>query len=729
MKITVKSCLLLSAALCLPTMAHAQGASKDAPIAERDTLDPQDIIVTASRRAERVQDTAIAVNAFGSEQLEAAGLTDTSALQRAAPSLQFATSAGSSFVYLRGIGSNIFGSFSDNSVATYVDGVYVPRQTAAVQELFDIDRVEVLRGPQATLYGRNATGGAIMIATAAPSDSFTASGDVEYGNYDTLRVRAMVSGPIAGDALKARIAVIRHRRDGYSTNLATGADYDDKDLWAVRGTLLAEPTDNLSITLSGNWSKESGAPGASKSVDPNSLPFRTPPFGAGTPFSPDPRASYRSLVDSNPQENYGANLRVNWDLGPAELVSNSAFNRYEIGPNFLDLDDSLAPLLEYRGETSVTKFYYQDLSLTSERGSRLGWLFGATLLHQKTGGELPTLTPGGLSLTRTNTEVDAFAVYGQLDFNITDTLRAVGGLRYSKETRDGIASQSFAGSPFFTQTNKKSWDDVSPKIGLEYRPNPDTLVYLSATKGFKSGSFDPINVSNSADPEIIWSYEAGVKAELFDRLLMLNLTAFHYDYKDLQIFSGVVNGSLVQTFIENAGKANVNGLEFEPTLRFSKDFRMGGSLTLLDGQYASGTILADLANARPGAPGFPATVNYFDVGGNRMIQSPKVTTTLYADWTIPLANGGSIQLYGDYFYQSRRFFSAFEDPTLSAKGYEVVNLRATFNFPGDRFYVSGYIRNAGNTLIRSQISRTPPFGTLESYAAPRLYGAQVGVRF
>lgn len=720
------ACLLATAAFHLPAMAQTDVSA--AP--EATEADPNDIVVTASRRAERLQDTALAVNAVTAEQLENAGLTDTSALQRSVPNLQFSTSAGSSFVYLRGIGSNVFGTFSDNSVATYVDGVYIPRSSAAIQELFDVERVEVLRGPQATLYGRNATGGAILITTARPSDEFEASGDMAFGNYGDRRFRAMVSGPIAGEGLSGRLSVVRHRRDGYSRNLSTaGGRFNSQDYWGLRGTLLAEPTDNLTITLTGNYSNEDGAPGGSKSIDSNSLPFRAPPAGRGQPFSDDPRASYHNVTDHSPSENYGANLRINWDVGVGDITSNTAINRYKLGPVFVDLDDSGASLLEYQGQVSNTTFYYQDLTFASHADSGpLGWLLGGTILREDTDGIQPTLTPGGVSLNFTSTKVDAFAVYGQLDYNITSQLKVVGGLRYSKETREGTALSSFNGGPAVPQANKRTWDDVSPRASIEFRPGNDLLVYVSATKGFKSGAFDPINANSSAEPEKIWSYEAGLKSQLFDRLLTFNLTAFHYDYRDLQVFNGVVNGSQVQTFLQNAGKATVNGVEIEPSLNF-KNFRIGGNLSLLDGQYSSGTVLADIANGIPGRPGVPAVVQYKDVGGNPMVQAPKVTATVFADLTIPFADGGSLQLYADYFYQSKRYFTAFKDPTLDAPGYDIVNLRATYRLPGDQFYIAAFVRNAGNTLVRSQVSRTPPFGTLETYAPPRLYGGEVGFRF
>lgn len=693
--------------------------------AQSEAVDTKDIVVTAAKRESRLQDTALAINALSADKLDAASVTDTAGLQTAVPSLQFAAGAGASFVYLRGVGANVFGAFSDNSVATYVDGVYIPRPTAAVQEFMDVERVEVLRGPQATLYGRNATGGAILIASAAPSDVFTGSADARIGNEGTRRYRAMISGPLVENKLAVRLSAVRAVHSGYSTNLVDGSDYDTQDFWGVRGSLRWTPTEDLSITVIGNYSAETGSPGSQKSAQ-NSLPFR--PFPFNRPYSADPRASYRNITELNPSKTGGGQVNLQWDMGFAALTSITSYQRYKIGPTFFDLDDSDAPLLEYRGQTGDTKFFYQDLYLTSQPG-RLEWMIGATVADEKTALDLPTLTPGGLNRTISSTNVDAYAIYGQLGFNVTDQLKLVAAARYSDETRSGVSDRRPPFGPSSIITNKASWNDTSPKLSVEWRPTDQILVYGSATHGFKSGVFDPQNVSITARPETIWSYEGGARTQWFDNRLTLNATAFHYDYKDLQVFSGVIQGPIVQTVLQNAGKANVNGLELEASFRLLPTLQIGGTLSLLDGQYGSGTVLADLANAVPAPPGGSAQVPSADVGGRRMILAPKTTVTLFADWRVSLGSYGGLRFYADYFRQSARYFSAFEDPTLRAKAYDIVNARMTYSTPDDRFSVAAFVRNWGDTLVVSKLSRVPPFGTLATYGAPRLYGVEVGFRF
>lgn len=727
--------LLAGSWLALAALMAGPAWAQDDSIGEEETTPPEDpdndddgvILVTATKRATQLQDTALAINALSTERLDSAAITDTAGLQTAVPTLQYSAGAGSSFVFLRGVGAVVFGTFSDNSIATYLDGAYVPRPTAAVQEFIDVERVEVLRGPQATLYGRNATGGAVLITSAAPSDRFTASGDARISNEGGRRFRAMVSGPLAGDQLAIRLSAVRTKHDGYSTNLVNGTGYDSQDYWGLRGSLRIRPADTLTLTFIGNYSEENGSPGTQKSVQ-NSLPFRTPPSGRGRPFSPNPRASYRNLAESNPAETYGGQLNVDWDLNFATLTSISSYQRYKIGPTFFDLDDSDLPLLEYRGQTGGTKFLFQDLYLTSAPG-RVEWQVGATVSNEKTALTLPVQSPGGLSTSAHTTEVDAYAVYGQLAYNFTEQLKALVALRYSDETRSGVSTRILAAGPPTARTNEKSWNDVSPKFSVEWRPADRLLFYVSATHGFKSGVFDPQNVLTTAKPETIWSYEAGARTELFDDRLILNATAFHYDYKDLQIFSGIIAGSFVQTVLQNAGSARINGLELESVFEVLPQFRVGASLTLLDGKYRDGTVLADLANAIPAAPGGTPQVPVMDVGGNRMAQAPKSTLTMFADWTIDLQELGSLQLYGDFFRQSARFFTSFEDPTLSARRYDLINARATYRPPGEHYYLAAFVRNLSDTLVVSRMSRVPPFGTLQVYAQPRLYGLEVGFKF
>jgi iron complex outermembrane receptor protein len=705
----------------------AQAENAEPPASTPQDI-PSEIIVTAARRTSPLEDTALAVAALSGQRLTDSGITDTSFLQTSVPSLQFSNSGGANFIYLRGIGSSVYGAFSDNSVSTYVDGVYLPRQTAAVRELFDIDSVEVLRGPQATLYGRNATGGAILINTAKPTDEFTIGGQVQQGNLDWQRHSLTVSGPVSS-GVNGRLSVIREAHDGFSTDLTDGSGTDVGKFWAARGSLEADPTDGLRVRLTAEYANDTGSMGTEKATDPNSFPFRSPPFGIGLPYSADPRASYKSLDEHNPQETYGASLHLSWQAPFATLTSTTAYNRDFLGPVYLDLADTLAPLLQFEGETSRTDFLYQDLLLASEAGSnRFEWLAGATALRERTRVHQPTLTPGGLNLADANTTVSSFAAYTQVGYALFPQLKLVGGVRFSSEKRDGemtIAPPFGTGLPI---SNSKTWTDTSPKASLEFRPQPGTLLYLGATRGFKSGAFDPLNVKNVAAPEKIWSYELGLKQELLAERLQVNLTGFHYNYSNIQIFGGVVQNGFVDTVLQNAGRAHVDGLEFEPTFALTRALRLGASLALLNARYLSGTVLSDLANATTGPSGNTSLPTY-DVGGNQMIQAPRVTASVYADLTFALNGAGWADLHADEFHQSTRYFTAFEDPTLKAGAYDVINIRAQWRLPDGHWTFGAFVRNAGNTLIRSYMSRTAPFGTLANYGAPRIYGADISFRF
>lgn len=725
MKVLLSGTALAVVMSLMPAVANAQtqGDAKAPPATDAATSNAgADIIVTAGRVARRLQDTALTVNVLSADALKASGVTDTTQLQVQVPNLQYQSAAGTSFVYLRGIGSAVFGVFGGNSVATYVDGVYVPQQTGAAQNLFDIDRVEVLRGPQATLYGRNATGGAILISSAKPQHEFGASGDVQYGNYNALRLRAVVNAPL-GSGIALRVSGVHSRHDGYSTNLTDGSKFDSSDYWGVRASLRAQPSARLDLTLTGTYTNESGSPGQTKATQPATLPFLPAPQGKGQAFSSDPRASYHDIQEETPGRQWGVTLNAKWDAGFADVAATSGFARYEQGPIYLDLDDSNAALLEYRGVTSGTNFYYQDLLFSSRPDSgRFEWLLGGTVSRENTFQRARVLNPGGLpAFTLTTSDVDAYAAYAQLSYAVTSALKLVGGLRYSSETRHGESRLETVATP---TTKTDSWRNLSPRIALEYRPAKHTLLYLSATSGFKSGTFDPQNVTNAASPEHIWSYEAGLKTELLDRRLTLNVTAFHYDYRDLQVFQGVLSNGRIVTFLQNAGSAKVDGVEFEPSFAVTRNLRVGGNLAWLNARYDSGIVLVDAANS-PSA----ASVVKADVGGNPLPQAAHFTGTAFLDVTLPLRDGSHLDFHTDYYRQSGRYFTSFKDPTLYAPSFDVVNARLSYTLPGGKAYVAAFGRNLGNTLVYYGIGRVPPFGNNDHYAAPRTYGVEAGFKF
>lgn len=713
-------------------VANAAGQTARETRSSESAASLTEIIVTASRRSQTLQDTAMAVNAVSQETLNNAGVTNTAALQTAVPNLQYSTSGdGSNFIYLRGVGNAVYGSSSDNSVATYIDGVYIPRNSVANQELFDVERVEVLRGPQATLYGRNATGGAVIMKTAEPTSYLTGAADLSVGNYGDRRVRGMLSGPLVGE-VSGRISVVRHQSDGYNTNLVDGSSYGGQDFWAVRGSIAAPLWENATALLTANYSKENGTLGASKLIDPTSPQFLPLAFGGyGGRYSPTPRASYNNIRAKRPLEAYGATLRVTWDLGFADVVSTTSQQAYRNGPQYADLDDSDAAFLEYRGVTERVDATYQDVLLRSHPGDqRLEWMGGVTYVREKTSRDDVLQVPGGpppiTFLTRATSEdlVRGWAGYGEFDYRLTDTLKAVAGFRYSHERRSAFTKDLTFGS---TLSNDKSWNDFSPKFALEYRPRDHVLVYASATKGFKSGAFDPQNPGNAVRPEKIWNYELGARTKPTDTLT-LNATLFHYKMTDRQLFSGVTDPAThrVLTFLQNAGGSKADGAELEATWQAARYLRLGANASLLKARYTDGTLLADTANAIT----YPTpSVTTYDVGGETMEQSPKFSGSVYANLTVPLGSAGEIELYADYFRQTARYFTAFEDRTLRAGAQDLVNARVTYRPPGDGWYLAAYGRNLGDTLNEAFMSRVKPQGTLVAYSPPKTYGLEIGIKF
>lgn len=699
--------------------AHAQSAPAAPPAQttaaaqnrHEATSEPEDIIVTAARRPQRLQDTSIAVSAIPATRLKDATIIDTSGLQTVVPTLQYAANPGTSFVYLRGVGAAIFGTFTDNSVATYVDGIYVPRPSAAMRELFDVAGVEVLRGPQATYYGRNATGGAILLTSNAPSDTLTASGDAQFGNQKERRYTATISGPVIGDAVTGRLSVVRHTHQGDYTNLANGSHFNGTDFRAARGTLRFSASEKFEVTVIGNYSLENGTLGAQTAIDPNSLPFAPFPNGFGQPYSPDPRKVYNNIDTTNRQEIYGALLRANWDLGFAKLTALSSYNHYSTGPSRFDIDGSAAPVLDFIGSTSTTDFYSQDLQLTSAAASPTEWLAGFSLFKDHTrSNDIIQGAAFGTAALAGDDKVTGYAAFAQAAYRFTPELKLEAGLRYSWEQRDGTAS--IFGTP---SQNKKAWNNVSPRVALDYKPSSNVLLYASATKGFKSGAFNADDITQTADPETIWSYEVGARLQPLAGWT-LNLTGFHYNYTNIQVF-GILGPA---TDIQNAGRAHGDGIELETDWKSSHGFNIGIAAAYLDARYAKGVKLDD--TTRIG-------LTELDVSGNQMPSAPKLSGSIFAGQVLDLGKAGSIELYGDLFYQSKRSFTAFEDPTMSAGATTNLNGRITYRPANRVFYVAAYIRNATDKLVVANMTRQAGFGPSQIYNPGRRYGLMIGFNY
>jgi iron complex outermembrane recepter protein len=584
-----------------------------------------EIIVTAQKREESLQDTPISISAFSAESLDKLGIEDSEQLAALTPGLVIQRDVIAKVV-IRGIGAENFTVAGDPGVAINVDGTYVSRSSVAIFDLFDVERVEVLRGPQGTLYGRNATGGAINIISRKPTETFTGYGAADVGAYAKFRVESGFSGPISDNA-QFRIAGMLHKRDGYTENVFPGLEgdldeLDSKDLWAGRATLSFQPTDDLSIDLRGEVYRDSsnpqpykytndpviyfGArdPGADALVsdpDPIYLDPTDDVASAGVPFANTTAGDLYTVsqgfedVIPNSGRTFGDPFRsdtdalsatVTWDL-PNGMAFKSITAYRDMEFDWLNDGDGLPEFLVTYFQNDDSELLTQELQLSSSSDGDLTWVAGLYWLDEESSSfiGIPIAGFANLLIDGTN-DTTAYAVFGQADYKITDKLIVHAGARFSNEEKDvSYLYDRFSdvlGPDFLINVDDSDdWSSFTPRIGVDYFINDDVMVYGSVTKGFKSGGFNLLAVQSSYDEEEVVSFEIGTKTRLADDRIQLNASAFYMDYDDLQV-GRVVNLSAT---IENAAKANMYGAELEFQADFTDNFNVIAGLSWLETEY------------------------------------------------------------------------------------------------------------------------------------------------
>ncbi|MHB9879380.1 TonB-dependent receptor [Pacificimonas sp. ICDLI1SI03] len=650
--------------------AVAQNGPQSSPSDEIADDRIQDIVVTATRMGETaLQSTPIAVSVLSGEDLQNRGVRDVQDLDTYVPSLQVSDLSGYTQLFLRGIGSNIVFIGSDPSTTIHLDGVYLARPLSYLSDFLDVERIEVLRGPQGTLYGRNSVGGTINVISRRPSSTLEGQVQAGYGTYDRYALQGYVSGPIAGD-IRASLAADVSGHDAYRENVSTGNDLEDMKSRGVRGQILVPLGGIGEWLVRADWSRQSGAFGAyPKLIRPTGNPVDDAILGDFDKVSMD-RDNHTVL------ENYGGSSDLSFDLGSGiELRSLTGYREFR-GSIIADADASATDMLLNQLRPIRQHQFSQELTLTGDSDT-LNWVVGGYYFREKNREPLTlTLFPFGAShIQRPELKARSYAFFGQAEYNFTQQLSVVAGLRYTKERKRYFLSDYFTAStdtdpdvaedgfvlagvpglpdPFIVDTSRTD-DALTPKFGINYTPNDDVLLYVSATRGFKSGGYD-YGASNAADasagygPEKLWSYEAGLKSDLLDRRLRLNLTGFYYDYTDLQVQSYVQIGASFGARTENAATARVKGIEAEIVGRPVNGLELTANIAYLDAKYR------DYPDA------FVTTFGNFDASGKRLNNAPEWSATLGGSYTFDLADSGEIAIGADTHVQSAVYFTAAND--------------------------------------------------------------------
>ncbi|WP_375398106.1 TonB-dependent receptor [uncultured Sphingomonas sp.] len=715
--------------------APAAGVSPDPSSPAGQTTTPSgglgDIVVMAQRRSENLQRVPIVITAISGPQLATAGVTSLATLNTVAPGYNSRNVSGAFQPYLRGIGTS--SNVVENPVALYIDGVYIPQQREGIRELPDIEQVAVLKGPQGTLFGRNATGGVIQITTRAPSRTPQAEVHAGIDNYATLRTGAFLSGPL-GDGVAASVSVdYAHQGNGYGTNLVTGNDtFQLQHSLSLRGKLRWEAGPGTDVTIIGDYMDRRERAFTFVPYDGTTL---VRPIGAlGSKFD-----TYSPIDPYTAFKGGGASLEIDHDFNFARLVSITSYRR---GSSAYLFDDAPVgvPVFYVRVDpgNQPNRDFTQELQLVSRNSDRFTWTAGVFYYDNRLANQVqrnfyPPFYRAAVGPPTVNQRTDTFgrettesvAPFGQLGIGLFEGTKLTLGARWTYEKRElsgGLIRMTrFNGTvvdvPFAPPAltiRKPTW-----RIALDHQFGPDVLGYVSYNRGIKSGGFNILNPSNPAYlPERLDAYEVGLKTELLDHRLRFNVGGFYYNYSNLQItqFVGVTQS------IVNGAKAELYGLDVDFNARLTPELSLSGGLEAL---HANFTDYRNAVGSTPRVDG-GATLIAIDASGRRIPQAQEFVASLSGDYERAF-DAGSLHVNvtgsynGDYFIEADNFLRQPAYGLLSSSlAWTTADKRYTFSIWGRNLLDERIIFNASSQAI----------GYPTSYGqAPRTYGLTARVNF
>jgi iron complex outermembrane receptor protein len=729
-------------ALCTPAMAQDG---------------EEEIIVTARRTAESLQDVPASVSAFSEAALERLNATDSTGLQGAVPNLNIVQGRGSSNatnIYIRGVGQPDALQTFDPAVGFYVDDVYYSRIRGTQMEMFDIERVEVLRGPQGTLYGRNTVGGAVKVVTRRPGDEPRGLAQFTVGDYNQMEGRLVGSTPLS-ENVSIGGALFGAVRDGYVTNPVTGDEYNNRNAFGARAQLAWDVTPNFSIDISADTASEDTA----LTMGQAQTPLTNLIGGVLLPIPSEPEYNFEARAtpgfpNSSELDHSGVALRASWQITPDwTLRSISAFRdldyddyididatQLELGDVFVgvrqnQLSQELQAIYESDRLTFVGGLFYLEEDIGSHQEAYADDLVNGVVLFGN------TLT----SFTRTiddNLQTRSFAAFANATYAVTDRFNISGGLRYTEEEKDYRRSTStFYNAPAFNSTFAfqidDTWDDLSPMISADYELTDDIMIYARAARGFQSGGFNgrANNPGEQApyDPQVATSYEAGVRSDWMDGRLRANFTVFHNTFED---FQARVSGTVIdpgtglpspELTVINAGELEMNGAELELNFNPISALSLDAQIGYLDAQYN------EFADVR-----FP--------GGSRAFQtpafSPEWTARFGGAYTLDLGGAGDVVLGASARYRSEMALAVdntfiigavgttTEVPGLFQDSYWLYDASITYR-PNDVLSIGLIGRNLGDEVYKTEGQEFSSVGNIRTayYGAPQTWSLVFTARY
>lgn len=725
--------LLCSTALTLFMGAGVLATASQALAEEAaKPVELEELLVTAQKRSENLQDVPISITAVTADSLARSQITTLGGLQQLTPNFQVSDNVSVRTIYIRGVGGGGRTVAFDTRTGVYLDGVYIGQPMAADAVLSNLERVEVLRGPQGYLYGQNTVSGAVNLVTRPPSKDVEGRVTAAYGNQNSQRLDGMVNIPVVEDKILVRLGAAYEHRDGFTKNVTLGGDVDDINSRSARLQVRLTPSEDFTADLSFDYSRQ-------LSHKVNGEAFSNT-FNSGPPTAP---ADKPFVIDDNYPEldynrNAGGSLTLAYDLGPATLTSISGYRDAKRIWN-VDLDHSALDLAHFDYHDSYQTLS-QELRISSDDPTaKLRYIGGVFFL--KTKGEndrlltydslAPLFGVKAGSTIRTDPSVDnsSYSVFGAVDYRITPTLTLNTGLRFNYEEKkltlnqhsDVPAPASDIANVLGFQT-KLSESSVSPMIGLTYQPNDDATYYAKYARGVKSGGFNADYLTNAAlggdlrlGQETVDNVEFGAKFSAFERRLRVNADVFYARYSDYQVsqFRVVANSvpPRIELALTNAGEVETYGPELSVDAALAHGLNLNIQAAYLHAEYKEFKDGGGLG---------------VDYSGNRLEYAPKVTASATLDYTRDLAAGmGAITGRMTVAYHGDQYSDSSNAAAFFQKAYTLVNGRLAWVAPGDKWQVALY----GDNLFDEKYSLgTAPdaFTTIFGrYGTPRTYGVEL----
>lgn len=742
----ISQCFLKAIAACSLGLlwmgqAHADGAIAD------DGSQLKEVVVTAEKRPENVQDVPISITALSGVDLAESGAINTDDIAHLVPGLSI-SDVGSGFVsytYIRGGGTNQVDPGSDPSVAYYVDEVYITGTAGLAFDLFDIDHVEVLKGPQGTLFGRNAASGAISVVTKQPSSTFSGGIDLEGGNYNNYSAQGFVTGPLTSDnRWLYRVSFNARTAGGYTENLATGRPVDDAHTFGGRVQLeYAGDAFKFLLTAEGMRARDGMTP--QYAANGNWSTYLNPAAIAALPALEPGAGEYRQYYDTPGYENQNlgaVTARLEWKTAIGTVTSISAYRTstydrladydatIEDGISLLshEVDQSFSQELRLAGGSGnwhwIGGLYYYDAQTVA---NWLGTTGSAFSLAGVPWAALGVPIPGAFPLSAYETDdglitTHSEAVFGQATYDVTSRFSVMVGGRYLGDQKQdqravlGIVDEAL-GIPGYSVDPKASWRSFDPTASLNFKITPDVLTYFSYAQGFKSGGFQtlvPPTATAAATvfaPERVKSYELGLKSEWLDHRLLANLALFRSDITDQQI---LVVYSALESLVNNAGATRDDGVDLSLAAKPTEHLTLDAKMTY---QHARFLQYTDPATGRSYA-------------GNAQLRSPDFSASYSAEYDFALAERGELALRGEYSYQTKEFFDNANTalPGMYQPAYGLLNARLTFIPAHGDWSISMWTRNLGNTYYVRNVAIGLPSG-LAVPGDPRTFGGSFDWKF